>query len=318
MPAAHAQEPGRVYRIAIVHPSASPADMSETERNHPYYPVFFQELRRLGFVEGQNLVVGRYSGEGRPERYAEVARSAVAFKPDAIVANTNRMVKDLKQATTTVPIVGMTADPVGDGLVASLARPGGNITGVSIEVSDQIEGKCLEILKEAVPRTSRVGYLAPRDSWATVPNETRRAAQQLGITLIGPPLDSPIQDTEYRRVIAAMARQHADALLVTADPENLTHRRLIVELAEKVRLPAIYPWRDYVQIGGLMAYAIDLKDAWRRVAGQVAQILNGAHPAEMPYFQPTEVRLIINLKTARALGIEIPSSLLTWADEVIE
>src|SRR4029453_13926270 len=177
MPAAHAQEPGRVYRIAIVHPSASPADMSETEGNHPYYPVFFQELPRRGYFEGQNLVVGRFSGEGRPERYAEVARSAVAFKPDVIVVNTNRMMKDLKQATTTVPIVGMTADPVGDGLVASLARPGGNITGVSIEVSDQIEGKCLEILKEAVPRTSRVGYLAPARAWSDYLDQTQRAAQ---------------------------------------------------------------------------------------------------------------------------------------------
>ena len=322
MRAAHAQEPGRVYRIAIGHPNVPVAEMREVG-DHPYYPAFFEELRRLGYLEGQNLVVERYSGEGQPERYAEVTRRAVASRPDVILASATYMVRHLKQVTTTVPIVGVTADPVASGLVASLARPGGNITGASIDAGIQMLGKRLEILKEAVPKISRVAFLAPRGLWDGTQNPSvlpalQKAAQQLGMMLVGPSLDSPIQDAEYRRVITAMAGEHADALLVSDASENLVHRRLIVELAEKARLPTIYPWRDYVEVGGFMAYAVDLKDVFRRAAGQVDQILKGGHPGEMPVYQPTTFELIINLKTARVLGIEIPTSLLTWADEVIE
>jgi putative ABC transport system substrate-binding protein len=217
----------------------------------------------------------------------------------------------------------MTADPVAAGFAASLARPGGNITGVSVDVGDELEGKRLEILKEAVPKTSRVAFLAPRHIWEGTSNvdsihNLREVARHLGVTLVGAPLDSPIQEPEYRRVFAAMAKEHVDALLVSDVPDNFTHRRLIVELVEKARLPAIYPWLDFVEIGGLMAYVIDLKEVWRRAADQVGQILKGAHPGEVPIYQPTTFELIINLKTARALSIEMPPLLLARADEVIE
>ena len=318
--AAYAQPSGKVYRIAIVHPNAPIADMTETG-DHPYYPVFLKELRSRGYVEGRNLALERYSGEGRPERYAEVARNAVWSKPDVILASSTRMVGHLKEATTTIPIVGVTADPVAGGLVASLSRPGGNITGVSVDAGLEPLGKRFGILREAVPGTARVAFLAPRGLWDSTLNpnhmrELRQAAQHLGISLLDAPLDSPIRETEYRRVFAVMER--ADALVVSDAAENFIHRRLIVELAEKARLPAMYPGRDYVEVGGLIAYATDLADVHRRAAGQVDQILKGANPGEMPIYQPTTFELIINIRTAKALGLAIPRSLLARADEVIE
>ena len=324
-----AQPSGKVYRIAILHPSAPVADISETG-DHPYFPVFFQELRRLGYVEERNLTVDRYSGEGRIERHAELARTAVGSKPDVILAISPHMMLPLKEATATIPIVGITGDPVASGLVTNLARPGGNITGISVDPGLEIYGKSLEIFKEAVPTISRVAFLMPRPVWegalpgsrtanlAPGSRAVRQAADQLGMTVLDAALDSPIQESEYRRVFAAISQEGADALVVGQPPENLTHRRLIVELAEKARLPALYPWRDYVVIGGLMAYAVDLKDVFRRAADQVDEILKGATPSEMPIYQPTTFELIINAKTARALGLTLPPVLLARADEVIE
>jgi putative ABC transport system substrate-binding protein len=169
----------------------------------------------------------------------------------------------------------------------------------------------------------RVALLVPRSVWegTVIPrfaHEVRQAAAQLGTTLLGAPLDSPIQETEYRRVFAAMAQERVDALLVGESVENFTHRRLIIELAERARLPVMYPWRDHVVLGGLMAYAIDLLDVYRRIAGQIDQILKGANPGDIPFHQPTTFKLIINVKTARTLGLEMPPSLLARADEVIE
>jgi putative ABC transport system substrate-binding protein len=309
-----------VYRIAIVHPNAPIADMSETG-DHPYYPVFLKELRSRGYVEGRNLALERYSGEGRPERYAEVARNAVWSKPDVILASSTRMVGHLKEATTTIPIVGVTADPVAGGLVASLSRPGGNITGVSVDAGLEPLGKRFGILREAVPGTARVAFLAPRGLWDSTLNpnhmrELRQAAQHLGISLLDAALDSPIRETEYRRVFAVMER--ADALVVSDAAENFIHRRLIVELAEKARLPAIYPDRTFAEAGGLLSYGPDFTDLFRRAANKVVQILKGAKPEEIPFEQPTKFELVINLKAAKAIGLDIPPPILARADEVIE
>jgi putative ABC transport system substrate-binding protein len=284
----------------------------------PVWRAFFQRLRQLGYVEGQNLAVARYSGEGRVDQFAELTREVVRGKPDVVFVTTNQLALDVKSASDTIPVVAMMADPVADGTVPSLARPGGNITGTAVDAGE-ISFKSLELLKEMVPSASRVGLLTLRWTWERpYAAAIREAAQSIKITLIGPPLDVPLQEAEYRRVLAAMTEAGADALIVRGDPQNYTNRRLIVELTEKARLPAIYYYRDFAEIGGLMVYGVDLSELFGRAADQVDQIFKGAKPEEIPVFQPTKFELIINLKTAKALGIEVPASLLARADEVIE
>jgi putative ABC transport system substrate-binding protein len=286
---------------------------------NPRYGAFFQELRRLGDIEGQNLVIDRYSGEGRTEHYAELVSEVIHRNPDLIFTNTSRLVREFKEATASIPIVGVTADPVAYGIVPSLARPGGNVTGVSADAGVEIWGKRLEILREEVPTASRVGFLTYRTSWEGAQGQVlREATRAAGIELLGPPLDDPIQPAEYRRVVAAMVQQHADALIVGDVQNNLTYRQLIVDLADTNRLPAIYPYREHAQLGGLIAYGVDNQALYRYAANQVDQILRGEKPGDIPYYQATTFELIINLKTARALGIDISPSLLGQADEVIE
>jgi putative ABC transport system substrate-binding protein len=315
---APAQEPAKTYRIAIVHPSASDADMSETGDNG-YFPALFNELHRFGYVEGRNLIVARYSGAGREERFAELAREVVHAKPDLIVTAASRLVLSFKAATETIPVVASMADPVSFGVVASLARPGGNITGVSVEVGPEIWGKRLQVLLEAVPTASRVGFLGSRQIWE-LPQVTalREATRQLGIPLLGPPIETPIQEGEYRRIFGAMAEEHVEALIVGDQLENVTYRRLIVELADNARLPAISPYREHFEIGGLMAYGPSLAELYRRLAGYVDQILRGANPGEIPIYLATKFELLINLRAAQALGLSLAPALLARADEVIE
>jgi putative ABC transport system substrate-binding protein len=207
--AALTQQPTKVYRIAVVDPSLPVSQMTETS-NLPGWRAFFQELRLLGYVEGQNLVVERYSGEGREQDYARLAHDVVQRKPDLIDANSSRMVRHLKAATTTIPIVGMFSDPIAWGLVAELAKPGGNITGLDVDVGYKVGTKRLEMLREAIPSLTKVGWLASGGVWdAHAPTgvDMRQAAQQLGISLVGPPLEGTIQETEYRRVFAAMKKE---------------------------------------------------------------------------------------------------------------
>src|SRR5262249_18975438 len=293
---ARAQQRPKVHRIAYISTAVPVTDITETSSLRSSR-AFFQELRRLGYVEGRNLIVERYSSERRTEHYAELVGNVVRSKPDLIVAPANvPEVQRLKAATATIPIVTMTADPVGFGLVSSLAHPGGNITGVSVDAGPEIETKRLELLKEALPRASRIGLLAlrlplPRDTYE---EGLQKAAQRLGILLLAPRLE--IQEGEYRRVFEAMAQEHADVLWVSAEPENFANRRLIVELAEKNRLPTIYPYREYVEIGGLMAYAVDLADLFTRMAGYIDQILKGASPGDIPIYQAAKFELVINMK----------------------
>jgi putative tryptophan/tyrosine transport system substrate-binding protein len=316
---AWAQPSAKVYRIAFVNTSVPAAQASTYEK--PYSAAgkaFYEELHRLGYVEGQNLVVERYSGEGRTE-YSALAREVVHSNPDLIFADSTRLVLAFKAVTTTIPIVGTTGDPVVTGLAQSLARPGGNITGVATDPVVEIWGKRLELLKQGVPRVSRVGFLAPRSVWESPQGAAlREACPRVGLSLIGPSLDAPFQEVEYRRAFEAMAREGADALVVSNDPETIANRGLIVKLAEERRLPAIYSFRVFVELGGLMAYAFDLSEIYGHVANQIDQILRGTKPGEIPFYQPTKFALVINLKTAKTLGIEMPPSLLAQADEVIE
>jgi putative tryptophan/tyrosine transport system substrate-binding protein len=314
--AARAQQPAKMKRIAIVSPTTKISDIS-VSGSHPLYRVLFEELGRLGYVEGQNLEVERYSGEGRIERYADLARDVVSAHPDVVVSI--GLALYFKPLTTTIPIVTVTADPIVTGLVPSLARPGGNITGVSADAGLEIYSKRLGLLAEATPKLSHVRFLASLTIWeGRVGAAVREAARQASVSLAGAVLRSPMDEAEYQRVFRSMEQDRVDGLMVADEPVQFTHRQLLVELAAKSRIPAIYAFREHVELGGLMAYSIDYDDLFRRMAGQVVDILKGKNPAEIPFLQPTKFTLAVNLKTAKALGFELPPTLVARADEVIE
>jgi putative tryptophan/tyrosine transport system substrate-binding protein len=309
---------GKANRIAIVLPSGPVTIMTESA-GIPYFSAFFNELRRLGYVEGQNLLIERYSGEGRASHYPDLVRDVVSRNPDVIISSTTYLTLDFKAATTTFPIVGVFAIPVEAGIVANLARPGGNITGVSVDVGREQWVKRVQLLQQVVPQATRLGVLesrAVREKWGVV--FERELDPRMGVMRVGPPFDHPANEAEYRRVFAALAQDGAEGIVVNDEEENLSNQKLIVELAEKSRLPAIYPFKEIAQAGGLMSYGIDLPELGRRVADMVGEILKGAKPGEIPIFQPTKFELVINLKAAKALGLTVPATLLVAADEVIE
>jgi putative tryptophan/tyrosine transport system substrate-binding protein len=313
--AVYAQQPAKQHRIAFVHSGISADKLTETAG--PFWVRRFHEtLRGLGDVEGSNLVIERYSAEGRADRYAALAADVVSRNPDVIVANLNDLVKAFKTATATIPIVVITGDPIAGGLVTNLARPGGNLTGVSINAGIEIYSKRLQILKEAIPSAAKVAYLLSGD-WGGSESSFREAGQRLGIALTENLL-SEVNDAQLRRTFAAMVEQHFDAAIVDEGGSFLAQRALITELAEKHRVPVIYPYRDYVDAGGLMAYAPDLGELAQRMANDVHQILNGAKPGDIPFYQPSKFQLVLNLKAAKSLGLSLPPSLITSADEVIE
>jgi putative tryptophan/tyrosine transport system substrate-binding protein len=267
--AARAQQPAKMKRIAYVHSAGNVSRISAN--GEPFYRAFFEELSRLGHVEGQNLGVERYSGDGRTERYAELARDVVNTHPDLILAVGGRLSLDLKTATTTIPIVTMIIDPVAMGLVRSIARPGGNITGVTIAGGLEIIGKRMGLLVEVMPKLSTVGYLASRPFWEDSRGAAvQEAAKQAGISLL-PVMLGAFDEAEYQRVFRLMEQDRADAFMVSDEPENSVRRETIVELAAKNRL---YPFHDYVNAGGLMAYSVDLPDVSRRLANLIDRILN--------------------------------------------
>jgi len=313
---ASAQQAQKQRRIAFVH-SGIPADLL-TESAGPFWVRrFYQTLRQLGDTEPGHLVVERYSAEGRSERFAALAAAVVSRNPDVILTNSNSLVKTFTMATATIPIVGITGDPIAAGLVTSLAHPGGNLTGVSIDAGFEIVSKRLQILKEAVPRAIKVAYLLSNAWDDRTMSSYREAGQQLGMALTGNILPE-VDDARLRRIFAEMAQQQFDAVLVDEGGSFLALRALIVELAEKHRLPVIYPYRDYVDLGGLITYAPDLGELAQRLANDVHQILNGAKAGDIPFYQLSKFQLLINLKAAKILDLTVPSSLLLRADEVIE
>jgi putative tryptophan/tyrosine transport system substrate-binding protein len=315
---AQAQQSGKVYRIAFAHPTVPVADQNQASKGSLAIPAIFEELIRLGYVEGRNLLIERYSGEGRALRYPDLAHQIVSRNPDLIIA-IGGFVLELKAATSTIPIVGSFADPIGLGIVPSLARPGGNITGVSVDVGIDQWLKRVQLLKEAVPQITRWGALDTRDGRESDYGKKVHAIErENGVNIVGPALERPTDEQEYRRVFAALAQEGVEGLVVNDQPENVTNRRLIVELAAKHRLPTIYPYRQFVEAGGLMSYGIDTVDIGHRVADLADKILKGAKPGEIPIFQPTHFELSINLKTAKTLGIEPPPLLVARADKVIE
>jgi putative tryptophan/tyrosine transport system substrate-binding protein len=310
-----AQEPAKQRRIAIVIPAGPITSISDTGVRA--WGAFFEELRRSGDVEGQNLTIERYSGEGRPEGYGDLAREVVDRKPEVIVASNDALAKAVRAATGAIPIVWIGGDPIQAGLATSLAHPGGNITGVTVYAGTEIWGKRLQILKEAVPAAPKAAYLTTRVSQAAEGQQLRDAGQRLQISVIELPLEE-VTSTAIQRAFAEIAQQQSDAVIVNSNSLLFPYRQLIVELAEKSRLSALYPWREYVEAGGLMAYASDNRELWRRMADDVHQILNGAKPGDIPIFQPTKFEFVINLKAAQAIGLAFPPALLASADEVIE
>jgi putative ABC transport system substrate-binding protein len=314
---APAQQRATKPRIAIFHPAIPVSLLTETGGGSAWR-AFFPELRRLGYIEGESLIIERYSAEGHHERYADLARQIVASSPDLIVTGPNPLVTALNAATNTIPIVAFMVDPVEAGLVTNLAKPGGNLTGITLDAGIEIWGKRLEILKEAVPSATRAAFLGMREGWEGSSGQfLRDAAGRLGISLMSI-LPQSGTASEIERVFAEMAQQRLDAVLISGEGDLYANRQLIAELTRTNRLPAMSPYRDFADAGGLMAYTVDLAELLRRMADDVAKILRGAKPGDIPIYQATTFQLLINLKTAKALSLTLPPALLARADEVIE
>jgi putative ABC transport system substrate-binding protein len=313
-PLAEAQPPTKVYRIGWLRPDSPPSPPG----SYPPQEAFRQRLRELGYVEGQNLVIEARYAEGREERLPELAAELVRLKVDVIVGPGTAAIQAAQHATRTIPIVMTGAnDPVGQGLVASLAHPGGNTTGLS-NLGVELPGKRLELLKETVPQSTRIAVLGnPADpAYEPALHTVTVAAQALGLHLHVVELR---RAEELDTVFAAMTRAGVDALLVLGEPQVTDRLRgRIVDRAAQSRLPAMYDWRMYVEAGGLMSYGANLIDKYQRAAEYVDKILKGAQPADLPVEQPSKFELVINLKTAQALGLTMPPMLLLQADEVIK
>ena len=312
--AADAQPAGKVHRIGFLGGGSATGDPRTRE-------AFREGLRELGWVEGQNVVIEYRFAEGRSDRLPDLATELVRLKVDVIATGPTTPVLAAKKATGTIPIVGMSfTDPVGLGLVASLARPGGNVTGVTYGVGTETFGKGLELLKETVPKVRRVAFLsnpANNPAQPLVVASVKSAARSLGLELR---LVETRGAAEFDGAFTAMARDGVEALLIQTDPTYLLPGAAtrLADLAAKSRLPSMHAQRAAVEAGGLMSYGPSIVALWRRGAVFVDKILKGAKPADLPVEQPTKFELVINLKTAKALGITIPPSVLARADEVIE
>jgi putative ABC transport system substrate-binding protein len=279
--------------------------------------LFKRELRALGYVEGKNITFEYRYAEGKPDRFPALVDELVRLKVDVIVTSSSGSSLAAKNATRTIPIVFQNvADPVAIGLVASLARPGGNLTGFT-NIAPVLSGKRLELLKETVPKLSRVAMLWNPQNPGSALNwkESQLPARELGLQLYSMEVSSP---AKFEGSFQAATKARSGALAVTQDPLNVTNRKVIADLALKNRLPAIYPRADFVESGGLMSYGADQAESLRRVASMVDKVLKGTKPADLPVEQPTKFELVINLKTAKALGLTFPPVVLMRAGKVIK
>jgi len=309
--AAEAQQAAKVYRIGVILTSAP------NESGH-LIKALEEGMRELGYVDERNIVFERRFAEGRQERLPLLAAELVRLKVDVLVTGSNAVIAAVKQVTATIPVVmAVSRDPVGAGFIASLARPRGNITGLTNDPGPEIIGKYLELLKEAAPRVSRVAYL-----WNPVPpgagtykNAVESAARTLGVTFQSVEVRGR---EEFDAAFAAMVRERANGVVVAVDPVFVGPRSQVVLLAARNRLPAVYGLREFAEVGGLMSYGPNIADQFRRAATYVDKILKGAKPGDLAVEQATKFELVINLKTAKALGLTVPDSLLRRADEVIQ
>jgi putative tryptophan/tyrosine transport system substrate-binding protein len=306
--ATEAQQAGKVYRIGFLSNASSQSTLWFTLR---------AGLSDLGYLEGKNLVVEYRWAEGKVDRLPDLAAELVGLKVETIVAGGTAATQAAMRATRTIPIVMVgTGDPLRTGLVASLARPGGNVTGLT-QLGAEVAGKRLQILRDAVPNVSRVAFLRTMANPSHMPyfNDLQAAARELRLTLQSVDVQEP---HEFEKAFAGMMRERPDALIVTGDATHRLRLAWIVDFAAKWRLPTIYQLKEYVEAGGLMSYGASLTDQSRRAAVYVDKILKGAKPADLPVEQPTRFELVINMKTAKALGLTIPPSVLGRADQVIE
>jgi putative tryptophan/tyrosine transport system substrate-binding protein len=302
---AEAQQPKKLPRIGFLASRSPSSFSSETE-------AFRQGLRELGYVEGQNIGIEYRYAEGKTDRFLDMATELVRLKIDVIVTSSTPGVLAAKKASDTIPIVfAAINDPVAAGLVTSLARPGGNITGLT-NLSPDLGGKRLELLKETFAKVNRVAHLWNPDSPGS---EMQAAAQALGLQLQSLEVRS---SNDFDSAFEAASRERAHALITSPNPLINTHHKRIVDFATKSGLPAIYPNRLYVERGGLMSYAPDYTANYRRAAVYVDKILKGAKPADLPVEQPTKFEFVINLKTAKQIGLTIPPNVLARADKVIK
>ena len=306
--AARAQQAGKVYRLGML-------ETIPAARNAANLDALRKGLRELGYVEGRNLIIEYRSADGHAERFPDLAAELVRLNVDLIVSRGTPAARAVKKATATIPVIMATmGDP--HAIVASFANPGGNITGVTT-FSTELTGKRIDLLRELVPGVTRVGLLHNMGNPASPPEweETKAAARALGLQ--AELLDVRSQD-DLGRAFGLAARRHVDALVIGHDAITQMHQQAIVDLVARNRLPAVYPAREFVDAGGLIAYAVNYPALYFRFASFVDKILKGARPGDLPVEQPAKFELVVNLKTARALGLAIPQSVLLRADEVIQ
>ncbi len=311
--AAEAQRVGQIYRVGVLLYDAP----TPPSTPNALIQALLQGFRGVGLVDGQNVALEIRYAEGRTERFPALAAELVSLKVDVLVAVSTPGAIAAKQATSTIPIVMLAvSDPVGTKLVDSLPRPGGNITGFSL-LAPELSAKRLDLLKQTLPKVSRVAVLwnSANQGMMLRFRETQAAARTLGITLHSVTVHGP---DDFDTVFAVMTKDRPESLLVLADTVTVANRRRAVEFAERNRVPAIYEVREFVDVGGLMSYGISLLDQFHRAAVYVDKILKGVKPADLPVEQPTKFELIINLKTAKALGLTLPQPVLLRATEMIQ
>jgi putative ABC transport system substrate-binding protein len=308
--AVRAQQPGNVRRVGML-------ETTSREGNAANLAAFHKGLRELGYVEGQNLVIEYRSADGRAERFPDLANELVRLKVDVIVTRGTPAALAAKKATQTIPVVmAANGDPLGSGLIASLARPGGNLTGLSALVLD-LYPKRVELLRDMITPLTRIAVLFNMGNPITLLEweEVTGAARSLNI-------QADLHDVRTREALApafdSASRQRADALIVGLDTLMQSNRELVAALAARHRLPAIYASREFAEVGGLLVYGVSYPDLYQRAAAYVDKIMKGAKPADLPVQQPTKFELVINLQTAKSLGLTVPPTLLARADEVIE
>ena len=311
--AARAQE----THSLITSPRVAFLGAESASTNQHFFDAFREGMREHGYVEGQNVTFLERWAEGRSERFPGLIEELISLKADVILALSLPAALAAKSATTTVPIVFIASDPLASGLVRSLARPAGNLTGLSLALGDEFSSKWLELLKEAVPNVTRVAVLWNPVNPATSHYVTvlRDAAEKLGVRLQLQAVSDPDQ---FDGAFATIVAESAQALIVVVDPVTARYRERVVALAMRNRLPTMYGFREFVDAGGLIAYGVNVPHLCREAAVYVDKIIKGAQPSDLPVEQPTRFELVINLKTAKALGLEIPPTLLALADEVIE
>lgn len=307
---------GEKYRIALVSPNRSVQQMSRNGQR--YFKAYYDELEKRGLAEGANLNISRFSAESNADKYELIAKEAIESKPDIVVTSSDRIVMHLQILTSTIPILSFMTDPVAYHVADSLSHPGGNVSGVVVNPSVDIWKKRIEYLKKIVPNMENIFVLSARSFWdSPAIASVKESIEQSGSAMIGPPVENPHKEAQYQYAFSEAAKT-ANACIVSTSGENIFNKDLVVRLANEHKLTTIYPFREYVDAGGLIAHDVDIANLWVQLARQTSEILFGAKVANIPFFQPNHLRLIINLRTADEIGVKIPADLLARADEVLD